>query len=44
MKEYSGEYPDQAGDYEANSNSNLRVSGDPTSAAENVGNTSASGY
>jgi hypothetical protein len=43
MNEYPDEYPDQAGHYEAESNSDLRVFGDPPSFAENVVNTSAGG-
>jgi hypothetical protein len=36
MNEYRDEYPDQGGHYEAESNSDLRVLGDPPWAAENV--------
>jgi len=42
MKEYSGEYSNQGCHYEAESNSDLRVFGDPPSIAGNVVNTSAS--
>jgi hypothetical protein len=41
MKEYSGEYSDQGRHYEAESNSDFRVFGDPPSIAENVVKTSA---
>jgi hypothetical protein len=43
MKEYSGEYSDHGRRYEAESNSDSRVFGDPLSIAENVVNTSARG-
>jgi hypothetical protein len=42
MNEYPDKYPDQAGHYEAESNSDLRVFGDPPLIAENVVNPSAS--
>jgi hypothetical protein len=41
IKEYSGEYSDQGRYCEAESNSDLRVFGDPPSIAENVVKTSA---
>ena len=43
MKEYCGEYSDQGRHYEAESNSDSRVFGEPLSIAENVVNTSAGG-
>jgi hypothetical protein len=42
MNEYPDKYPDQGGHYEAESNSDLRVFGDPPLIAENVVNPSAS--
>ena len=43
IKEYSGEYSDQGRHYKAESNSDLRVFGDPLLIAENVVDTSARG-
>ena len=42
MEEYSGKYSDQGSHYEVESNSDLRVFGDPPPIAENVVSTSAS--
>ena len=43
MNEYPAEYSNQGRHYEASSNSDLRVFGDPLSVAENAVNTSAMG-